>query len=677
MTATDFEWELDAAAEAMASPASPPPPPPGAYQTTPQLMRGNLGERLATEALAALGHQILMYKPDITGTNRPGIDTVTFHNGQVWLVDNKAFSRGGNIRRVSSLTRNLNRNIATVNAQLAAMASDANRTAAERQVARQALAQLRAGNYIRAVTNANVARQSNVPKGVDSRLQKQGIRFVDVFRSAAQPAPPMSFRARTPTRRRARLQREAELILTRQLESAASEIGSEPGLFRRPSGTSAFSPFMRDFDLEQELQTAYRSIAAAESSPLPEFELPRVTGPIISGCAYFFKGAGYVRYDIATNLVNVGPVEISRFWTRLPAEFQNDIDAAVNSGNGHVYFFKGGGYVRYNIATDMVDVGPVAISRFWNLPPEFQTNIDAAVSWNTDHVYLFKGAGYVRYNMVTNMVDVGPVAISRFWNLPPEFQNNLDAALNWHDGHVYFFKGAGYVRYNLKTDFVDVGPVEISRFWNLPPSFQKNIGAAVNWTFPCNLAGLFRAAAGLPVNEVANWPTRSRPGSFNPIGIMMHHTVETGPGSLTSVIKGRTSPTKLEGPLANFHVQRDGVLNIVSGGRANHAGTGAQQVLDEVNAGIAPSDTAARRRLPNGPGGNAFFYGFENENRGDGVQPWPEVQLDTMARAAAALCQRHCWSTNRVISHAEWTSRKVDPRGINMNDFRARVTSFF
>jgi hypothetical protein len=672
MTAAELETELEDAAEAMAS-AAPPPPPPGAYQTTPQLMRGNLGERLATEALAALGHQILMYKPDIRGTSMPGIDTVTIHNGQVWLVDNKALSRGGNIYSVSALTRNLNRNIATVDAQLAGMASDPNRTATERQLAQQALTQLRAGNYVRAVTNANVARPSNVPKGVDSRLQKRGIRFVDLFRSAAQPAPAMPFRARRPTRRRARAQREAELILTGH---APSGIRSGPRFFHHTSGAPAFSPLRRNFELEQELEAAYRSIAGVESSPLREFELPQVTGPIISGCAYFFKGAGYVRYDIATDLVNVGPVEISRFWTHLPAEFQSDIDAAVNSGNGHVYFFKGAGYVRYNIATDMVDVGPVAISRFWNLPPEFQSNIDAAVSWNTDHVYLFKGAGYVRYNMVTNMVDVGPVAISRFWNLPLEFQSNLDAALNWHDGHVYFFKGAGYVRYNLKTDLVDVGPVEISRFWNLPPPFQKNIGAAVNWTFPGNVAGLSRAA-GLPVNEVANWPARSRPGSFNPIGIMMHHTVETGPGSLTSVIKGRTSPTKLEGPLANFHVQRDGVINIVSGGRANHAGTGAQQVLDEVNAGIAPSDTAARRRLPNGPGGNAFFYGFENENRGDGVQPWPEVQLDTMARAAAALCQRHCWTSNRVISHAEWTSRKVDPRGINMNDFRARVASFF
>jgi hypothetical protein len=37
--------------------------------------------------------------------------------------------------------------------------------------------------------------------------------------------------------------------------------------------------------------------------------------------AYFFKDAGYVRYNIDTDLVDVGPVAIGEFWTHLPAEF--------------------------------------------------------------------------------------------------------------------------------------------------------------------------------------------------------------------------------------------------------------------------------------------------------------------------------------------------------------------
>jgi len=218
---------------------------------------------------------------------------------------------------------------------------------------------------------------------------------------------------------------------------------------------------------------------------------------------------------------------------------------------------------------------------------------------------------------------------------------------------------------------VDVGPVEIANFWtHLPAEFQSGIRAAVNWTTPTDLAGLMRAA-GLTVNEVGNWRTRKRPGSVTPIGVMMHHTA--GTSSLNIVTNGRSD---LAGPLANFHVEKSGLINIISPGPSNHAGRGAQVVLDEVNRGIAPSGTAAQRGFADGPGGNSFFYGFENENLGNGVDPWPEVQLDAMAQAAAALCQRHCWNENRVISHKEWTSRKIDPT-INMDDFRTRVARFF
>ncbi|MFI0967915.1 hemopexin repeat-containing protein, partial [Streptomyces sp. NPDC021080] len=81
--------------------------------------------------------------------------------------------------------------------------------------------------------------------------------------------------------------------------------------------------------------------------------------------AYFFKADRYVRYNIDDDTVDVGPVEIAKFWTALPAEFQEDLDAAVNWGDGHAYFFKADRYVRYNIDDDTVDVGPVEIAKFW------------------------------------------------------------------------------------------------------------------------------------------------------------------------------------------------------------------------------------------------------------------------------------------------------------------------
>ena len=400
-----------------------------------------------------------------------------------------------------------------------------------------------------------------------------------------------------------------------------------------------------------------------------------------SACAYFFKGSRYLRYNIATDAVDVGPAQVAENWKNLPQEFQSNLDAAVNWGDGHAYFFKGARYVRYNIAIDRVDVGPVEIAANWrNLPPEFQSSLDAAVNWGNGNAYFFKGSRYVRYNIPGDTIDVGPVEIAANWTaLPPEFQSKLDAVVNWGNGNAYFFKRARYVRYNIASDTIDVGPTEIARNWtNLPGEFQSGIRAAINWTFPGDLADLMRAA-GLTVNEVGDWRSRHRPGVFAPIGVMMHHTA--GTASLDGILKGRTTVVKgkqefLPGPLANFHVEKSGAINIVSDGNANHAGPGSRRVLDEVSQGIAPSGTAAQRGLTDAIGGNRFFYGFENENKGDGIDPWPEAQLDAMARAAAALCRRHCWSSDRVIAHKEWTSRKPDPT-FDMNDFRARVARLF
>jgi hypothetical protein len=183
-----------------------------------------------------------------------------------------------------------------------------------------------------------------------------------------------------------------------------------------------------------------------------------------------------------------------------------------------------------------------------------------------------------------------------------------------------------------------------------------------------HLAGLMRAA-GITVSEARDWKTRASTGDngrFEPVGVMMHHTVSLGRPALVDVAQNVK---------ANFFVDRAGVLTVVSAGRANHAGTGAQLVLDEVRRGVAPAGTASKRALPARVMGNGHFYGFENENLGDGKMPWPDVQVETMIRGAVALCRRHGWTANRVISHAEWQWEKVDPLGIDMNDFRARIAA--
>lgn len=153
----------------------------GAYPTTPRLARGNLGERLATEALAADGHKVLNYKPDIRGTNQGGIDTLTFKDGFVYFVDNKALTRAGNVSSVSALTTNFAKNKAAVLAELKT-ALKAAPTKEQKDLLQSAITAIESKSYKRVVTNANLTRDDAILTGVTESLRKQGIEFIDVFK---------------------------------------------------------------------------------------------------------------------------------------------------------------------------------------------------------------------------------------------------------------------------------------------------------------------------------------------------------------------------------------------------------------------------------------------------------------------------------------------------------------
>jgi hypothetical protein len=96
-----------------------------------------------------------------------------------------------------------------------------------------------------------------------------------------------------------------------------------------------------------------------------------------NGKAYFFRGSQYLRYDLATDSVDKDwPKAIQGNWQGFPASFTAGINAAVMWTNGKAYFFKGAEYIRYDIAADKVDAGyPKPIAGNWTgLWPD---NIDA------------------------------------------------------------------------------------------------------------------------------------------------------------------------------------------------------------------------------------------------------------------------------------------------------------
>ncbi|MFD3612403.1 N-acetylmuramoyl-L-alanine amidase [Streptomyces atroolivaceus] len=174
---------------------------------------------------------------------------------------------------------------------------------------------------------------------------------------------------------------------------------------------------------------------------------------------------------------------------------------------------------------------------------------------------------------------------------------------------------------------------------------------------------------GLTVVEVGAWRSRNRnhKGPFGPVhGVMIHHTASSG--SAHTVAMCRDGYVGLPGPLCHGVITKDGRVHLVGNGRANHAGLGDPDVLRAVIAeGRLPSDDQAT------VDGNRHFYGFECENKGDGLDPWPDVQLEAIERVSAALCRAHGWGARSVLGHLEWQPGKPDPKGFAMETMRERV----
>lgn len=182
---------------------------------------------------------------------------------------------------------------------------------------------------------------------------------------------------------------------------------------------------------------------------------------------------------------------------------------------------------------------------------------------------------------------------------------------------------------------------------------------------------------GLTVREYGSWRfhNRNHKGRWGGVnGVVIHHTA--GRNSLRLCYEGTAD---LPGPLCHSHLDKAGVVTMVGWGRANHAGTFAQNAHDAV---VAERSTHPRPDASEPVDGNRHYYGIEVENLGNGSDWYPSVQYDAAVRWAAALCRAHGWTAQSVIGHAEGTRRKIDPRGpvgrpdgpdFDMNRFRRDV----
>lgn len=154
--------------------------------------------------------------------------------------------------------------------------------------------------------------------------------------------------------------------------------------------------------------------------------------------------------------------------------------------------------------------------------------------------------------------------------------------------------------------------------------------------------------AGLTVVETRAWQQRGRDlGSIQ--GIVWHHTA-TGPRTpdanvVDLLIEGRSD---LPGPLCQLGLDRSGRYHLIAAGKGNHNGYGEW--------------------------GNSSI-GIEAFNDGVG-EPWPQAQVDAYIRGTAALLARLGLPASRVKGHKETDPRrKIDPRGLDMDEMRGRVTA--
>jgi hypothetical protein len=204
--------------------------------------------------------------------------------------------------------------------------------------------------------------------------------------------------------------------------------------------------------------------------------------------AYFFQGTQYWRYDFdpVTGHVRAGyPLAIAGQW---PGLFTTDIDTGLNLGNGKVYFFSGNSYVRYDVGRDAVDPGyPLPIAGNWGHLTDNFSRVDAAVNWGNGKIYFFNGSQYIRWHIdpvdpTSGDVDPGypqPINGGNWGALP---FTKIDAAFNAGNGKAYFFSGTQYARIDVPTHHMDGGyPLPIAGNWD--PLFTDFTGfAAVEWS---------------------------------------------------------------------------------------------------------------------------------------------------------------------------------------------------
>ncbi|MBT4159758.1 MAG: hypothetical protein HOE54_00530 [Gammaproteobacteria bacterium] len=132
---------------------------------------------------------------------------------------------------------------------------------------------------------------------------------------------------------------------------------------------------------------------------------------------YIFSGDQFLLYNAGVGNVAQGPAPIASAFHNWPAGFVPH--AAVNWGNGKAYFFSGKQYLRFDLATNSVDSGyPLETRLHWNGWPQQGFVPQAAINRGDGKVYFFDANNYIRFDIARDHVEGELTPIPNGWGRP-------------------------------------------------------------------------------------------------------------------------------------------------------------------------------------------------------------------------------------------------------------------
>ena len=159
-------------------------------------------------------------------------------------------------------------------------------------------------------------------------------------------------------------------------------------------------------------------------------------------------------------------------------------------------------------------------------------------------------------------------------------------------------------------------------------------------------------AEGLPL-EITDGAMESGHGDFKTVlAALGHHTAGGGTNDWRIVKWGRAD---LPGPLAQLVLEKDGTIKLIAIGVCWHAGSGQVPGIQRNN-------------------GNWYMIGTEAVSKGTPPWDWTEIQIEHYIRLQAAILRFLKRRSNWFWGHKEYSFEgKIDPAGIDLNDFRRKI----